>query len=66
MIEIFKLNLYFLTKMILFLKVFLVVRDHPLLLKSMDPALIVNRESAKELVQGLKEPHQYWVDKGRF
>lgn len=47
-------------------QVFLIVKDHPLLLKSMDSALIVNRETAKELVQSLKEPHQYWIDKGTF
>ena len=46
-------------------QVFLVIIDHPVLvssLQTMDPSIIVNRETAKTLVESLSKTSDYWVD----
>ena len=47
-------------------QVFLVIINHPVLvssLQTMDPSIIVNRETAKTLVESLSKTSDYWVDK---
>lgn len=47
-------------------QVFLIIIDHPVLvssLQTMDPSIIVNRETAKTLVESLSKTSDYWVDK---